>query len=58
MGQEASYPTKEADAPSTGEDAHEMSQRCTRPTGEPPISPLENARIGRMAHLLQALDEW
>jgi hypothetical protein len=49
---------READAPSTGEDAHEeTSQRCTRPTGDPTMSPLENARIGRMAHLLQAIDE-
>jgi hypothetical protein len=56
MGQEAPYPTKEADAPSTGEDAHEeTSQRCTRPTGDPTMSPLENARIGRKAHLLQAM---
>jgi len=47
----------EADAPSTGEDAHETSQRCTRLTGDPIMSPLENARIGRMAHLLQAIDE-
>jgi len=47
----------EADAPSTGEDAHETWQRCTRLTGDPIMSPLENARIGRMAHLLQAIDE-